>query len=174
MMDFSNLPKIVAVDFDGYLVEDKFPNVGEPKAFEIALVKALYEMGVRTILWTSRTDEHLGLAVKACESFGLMFDAINTNIEEVKALTGKDTRKVYANVYLDDHAGVLSIRQIARHLELDPNTLTAEHDLYFTQIVKYVSDCSCEGVSFEYCMNHLKEAFHAERRRNRSKRTEIS
>jgi len=159
MMDFSNLPKIVAVDFDGYLVEDKFPSIGEPRAFEIALVKALYNMGVRTILWTSRTDEHLEAALKTCESFGLNFDAVNTNVDEVKELTGKDTRKVYANLYLDDHAGILSLKEIASFLGFDPNTLTAEHDAYFIKIIKYVSDCSHKGVSFADCMGNLRKAF---------------
>ena len=41
-------------------------------------------------------------AVEFCKDNGLEFDAINENIDEVQELTGEDTRKVYADVYLDD------------------------------------------------------------------------
>ena len=37
----NDLPKIVAIDFDGTLVEDKFPEIGEPKIGIFSLVKAL-------------------------------------------------------------------------------------------------------------------------------------
>lgn len=50
----NDLPKIVAIDFDGTLVEDKFPEIGEPNMGMFSLVKALQAQDIRVILWTSR------------------------------------------------------------------------------------------------------------------------
>lgn len=59
-------------------------------------------MGVKSILWTSRTGSALQEAIEWCEDHDLHFDAINKNLPEVIELTGTDTRKVYADVYFDD------------------------------------------------------------------------
>ena len=100
--DFSSLPPIVAVDFDGTLVEDRFPKIGAEKATMCDAIKRLQKFGVKTILWTSRTGELLEDAINWCEDNGFNFTKINENIDEVQELTGLDTRKVYANVYIDD------------------------------------------------------------------------
>lgn len=106
-LDFSQLPKIVAVDFDGTLVEDNWPNIGKENIYMFETIKTLKAMGVKIILWTSRnyTEGHgdmLQQAVDYCAERGLIFDAVNENIAEVQALTGQDTRKVYADLYIDD------------------------------------------------------------------------
>ena len=60
-------------------------------------------MGVKSILWTSRTGSALREAIEWCEDHDLHFDAINENLPEVIELTGGiDTRKVYADIYFDD------------------------------------------------------------------------
>lgn len=101
--NFSDLPKIIAVDFDGTLVEDKWPEIGEPNKEMFEFLKYLQkEHNIKLILWTSRTDRHLINAIEFCKAQGIEFDAINENLPEVKALTGRDTRKVYADIYLDD------------------------------------------------------------------------
>ena len=109
MKDFSTLPKIIAVDFDGTIVSDEFPEIGKPNYELIRTLRAMQRKGVKLILWTSRNNScEMGTlltnAIEACEHLGLKFDAINENISEVKKLTGGDTRKVYADVYLDDHS----------------------------------------------------------------------
>ena len=101
---FDELPKIIAVDFDGTIVEDRYPDIGKPKYGVIVNIKALRACGVKVIIWTSRNGDWLEDALEFCESIGLEFDAVNTNIDEVKELTGMDTRKVYADLYLDDKA----------------------------------------------------------------------
>ena len=101
--DFSTLPPIMAVDFDGTLVRDKFPEIGTERENFCRVIRILQKMGVKSILWTSRTGSALDEAVEWCEDHDLHFDAINKNLPEVIELTGTDTRKVYANVYFDDH-----------------------------------------------------------------------
>lgn len=100
------LPKIIAIDFDGTLVKDNFPDIGiiNTNVWQAAL-RAKAD-GVKLILWTSRTGKSLDDAVKFCYNRGLTFDAINDNIEEVKAL-GWDARKVFATLYIDDRSGTI-------------------------------------------------------------------
>lgn len=98
------LPKIVAVDFDGTLVSDKFPDIGEPNKPLISLMRAVQALDVRVILWTCRTGEMLDAAVDMLEGQGLVCDAVNENLPEVQALYGGDTRKVFADLYIDDKA----------------------------------------------------------------------
>lgn len=103
----SKLPYIIAVDFDGTLVENKFPAIGEVRQqMWDAITKAKAE-GKKVILYTSRTGEFLEDAVKFCASKGLYFDAVNDNINECKAL-GWNARKVFATIYVDDRSAVLS------------------------------------------------------------------
>lgn len=102
------LPKIVAIDFDGTLVIDRFPDIGKPIYEMFDVCKKLKEAGVKLILWTSRDNVDgeyaLDEAVQFCKNRGLEFDAVNENIKEVRALFGRDTRKVYADLYIDDKA----------------------------------------------------------------------
>lgn len=100
----SNLPKILAVDFDGTIVRDEFPEIGFPHYEIIDLLKRLHNKGVKIILWTCRTGSRLTEAVEFCDRVGLHLDAVNTNIPEVIAMYHEDTRKVFADVYLDDKA----------------------------------------------------------------------
>lgn len=100
--DFSTLPPIMAVDFDGTLVIDQFPKIGAERKNFCKVIRILQKMGVKSILWTSRTGSALDEAIEWCEDHDLHFDAINKNLPEVIELTGTDTRKVYANVYFDD------------------------------------------------------------------------
>lgn len=104
MADMSTLPRILAVDFDGTLCEDCFPNIGEPIPATVGLVKAYQRVGWKIVLWTCRNGDALVEAVAWCKQHGLTFDAVNTNIQEVQDLFGGDTRKVYADRYLDDKA----------------------------------------------------------------------
>lgn len=100
------LPFILAVDFDGTLVTNKFPEIGEiNQRLWYAVIHAQMK-GAKIILWTSRTDEYLAKAVEFCQKNGLIFDAVNNNIAECKAL-GWNARKVFANLYIDDRNGIL-------------------------------------------------------------------
>ena len=100
----SALPYIIAVDFDGTLVEDKFPEIGKKRPTVWARHEHAKRMGAKIILWTSRDHENLEAAVEYCKSEGLTFDAVNENIKECQELFNNDTRKVYANEYWDDRA----------------------------------------------------------------------
>ena len=102
MADVKTLPCIVAVDFDGTLCENAFPNIGAPKEDVIAQVKECKKYGWRIILWTCRNREYLTEAVEWCKLHGLEFDAVNENLPEVEEMFGGYTRKLFADVYIDD------------------------------------------------------------------------
>ena len=50
---------LIAVDFDGTIVEDKYPGVGKAKPFAIETLKMLQNDGHRLILWTYRHGSKL-------------------------------------------------------------------------------------------------------------------
>lgn len=99
---------IIAVDFDGVLVQSAFPKIGEPDHEMVDLVRLLIQKpNVEVVLWTSRVDQPLEDAIAWCEQMGLAFDAVNDNAPSNKRKYSKlypgGTRKVYADYYLDDH-----------------------------------------------------------------------
>ena len=92
---------IIAIDFDGTLVEHSYPKIGKeiPHAFET--VEALKAKGHRLILWTYRSGNLLQEAVDYCEEKGIIFDAVNANFRDEK-LTDHNQRLIKADVYIDD------------------------------------------------------------------------
>ena len=118
----SKLPYIIAVDFDGTLVEDKFPEIGKPIEKNWELLRKAQQGGAKIILWTSRDHERLDDAVKFCNERELYFDAINENLAECRTLFGNDTRKVYANECWEDKA-VPRFCTVHSFLDLPPEEL---------------------------------------------------
>ena len=55
---------IIAVDFDGTIVEDAYPQIGKPIIFAFETLKKLQEKGHRLILWTYRSGSKLDEAVQ--------------------------------------------------------------------------------------------------------------
>ena len=99
-----NLPKTIAVDFDGTLCENKYPKIGEPKTDVISRLISEQANGAKIILWTCREGKLLAEAVKWCNMRGIYFDAVNENIKERIDFFKGDLRKIGADEYLDDKA----------------------------------------------------------------------
>ena len=96
--------KIIAVDFDGTLVKDEYPNIGSPN---IKLINKLRRLSKNNtlILWTCRTGDKLKEAVEFCLLCDLQFHYINENSKEILEKYGNiDSRKITADIYLDDKA----------------------------------------------------------------------
>jgi hypothetical protein len=97
--------KIIAVDFDGTLCEERYPNIGPPKENVIQYAKDQQTIyGAKIILWTCRTGDHLQAAINWSREHGLYFDEVNRNVDELVEFFGSDTRKIFANEYIDDRA----------------------------------------------------------------------
>lgn len=103
-MDSTKL--IIAVDFDGTIVEQRFPEIGKPKDLAFETLNMFKEFGHKLILWTCREDnqegKHLTAAVEFCRAHGLEFDAVNENVADSPYAHLGAGRKVYADVYIDD------------------------------------------------------------------------
>ncbi|HLT54008.1 MAG TPA: hypothetical protein VKZ97_08950 [Flavobacteriaceae bacterium] len=99
-MDINNR-LIIAVDFDGTIVEDAYPKIGKPKLFAFETLKRLQKDGHRLILWTYRSDVKLEEAVEFCKSNGIEFYAVNKSFPEEQFNYSK-SRKIHADLFIDD------------------------------------------------------------------------
>jgi len=101
---------IIAVDFDGTIVEQCFPGIGIPKDWAFETLIMWKDFGHKLILWTCREDnqegKHLTEAVEFCKEHGLVFDAVNKNVDGSPYAHLGAGRKVYADIYIDDKSMV--------------------------------------------------------------------
>jgi hypothetical protein len=93
---------IYAVDFDGTLCTNEFPDIGIPRYTIIDFIKKRRQDGDKIILWTCRSGQNLESAIYWCNELGLEFDAINDNLAENIACYNNNSRKVNADYYIDD------------------------------------------------------------------------
>lgn len=93
---------VIAVDFDGTLCSSAYPDIGEPNRPLIERLKEMQGADCLLILWTCREGELLDKAVEWCRGHGLIFDAVNDNVQQHKDRFGTDPRKVGADIYIDD------------------------------------------------------------------------
>ena len=94
----------IACDFDMVLSHAPYPLVGKPKKPLFDYLIRFRQNGGKVILWTCRVGKPLASAIEFCEGEGLAFDAVNANLPETIALYGSDSRKIVADIYIDDHA----------------------------------------------------------------------
>ena len=94
----------IAVDFDGTIVEHKYPSIGKEKPFAIETLLDLSSQGHKLILWTARDGELLEDALKFCRDRGLEFFAVNSNYPTGALFADKSDKssKVIADIYIDD------------------------------------------------------------------------
>ena len=94
---------IIAVDFDGTIVEHRYPAIGPELPFAIDTLRQLAAEGHRLILWTVREGQYLDEAVEFCRSRGLEFYAVNRDYpEEEPERNNRFTRKLKADLWIDD------------------------------------------------------------------------
>lgn len=104
--------KVIAVDFDMTLAKTDFPTILKPNDSLIRLLKNQQRLGNKVILWTCRCGKDLEAAVEWCKEQGLIFDAINDNVPEAIERFGDNSRKIYADYYIDD-------KNVQLHIPLD-------------------------------------------------------
>lgn len=92
----------IAIDFDGTLVEHRYPKIGEEVPFATDTLKMLIKDGHRLILWTVREGELLQDAVEWCRVRGVEFYAVNRDYPEEEAAHQGFSRKVKADLFIDD------------------------------------------------------------------------
>lgn len=90
---------VIAFDFDGTLVKDEFPRIGEPLQEGLDLMRKLIEEDVEVVLFTVRSGKYLMEAVNFLNSQGITDFFVNQNAQPVS-----DSPKVYYDVIFDDRA----------------------------------------------------------------------
>lgn len=98
-------PRILAIDYDGTIVENSFPEPGTPMPGAMETLRRLRQAGYFLILWTCREDcekrQYLTEAVELCAKHGVKFDGINETPRQYEFRDGGG-RKAYADYYIDD------------------------------------------------------------------------
>ena len=94
---------VIAVDFDGTIVEHRYPEIGREIPFAIDTLKMLIADRHKVILWTVREGKLLEDAVEWCREKGVEFYAVNKDYpEEKKEYNNHFSRKIKAEVWIDD------------------------------------------------------------------------
>ena len=93
---------IIAVDFDGTVVEHVYPEIGTEIPHCRRVLKALVVKGHHLILYTMRSGKELKEAVAFMkETIGVPLFGVNANPSQHE---WTDSPKAYANYYIDDAA----------------------------------------------------------------------
>ncbi len=113
---------VIAVDFDGTIVENKYPDIGKERRFAFMTLKALQKDGHQLILWTCRSGLLLEEAVDFCRKNGVEFDAINKNYPEERVEDILMVRKLQADLFIDDRniGGVVEWGEVWQMLYQEP------------------------------------------------------
>ncbi|MBO5233846.1 MAG: hypothetical protein J6B33_06010 [Prevotella sp.] len=95
----------IAVDFDGTIVTDAYPQIGREQPFAIDTLKMLIQDRHKLILWTVREGKFLDDAVNWCRERGVEFYAVNRDYpEEEMANNNHFSRKLKVDMWIDDRS----------------------------------------------------------------------
>jgi hypothetical protein len=143
----------IAVDFDGTIVEHRYPEIGEEIPFAIDTLKMLIQDRHKLILWTVREGQLLDEAINWCRERGVEFYAVNRDYpEELPQNNQHFSRKLKVDMWIDDrNIGGLPdwgtiYRMISRHKTW--NDLLVE---------------ASQGASYDSSYEHHKQAGHKKR-----------
>lgn len=125
----------IAVDFDGTIVTDAYPEIGPERPFATQTLKMLHADGHELILWTVREGRRLKEAVEWCRERGVEFYAVNRDFPEEDAEMKTFSRKIKADLFVDDRniGGVLQWGEVYSMVKSNraydrPENLTLEEE----------------------------------------------
>ena len=94
---------IIAIDFDGTIVENRYPEIGHERPFAIDTMKMLQQDRHQLVLWTCREGQLLEDALQWCRERGVEFYAANRDYpEETTDNNPYFSRKLKVDLFLDD------------------------------------------------------------------------
>jgi ribonucleotide monophosphatase NagD (HAD superfamily) len=96
--------KRIACDYDGTIAFDSYPEVGAVKEYASVVLRRVKEAGGQIIIWTCRTGKDAEEVKKKLADAGIEYDAFNDNLPETQLMFPDNSRKVFADVYIDDKA----------------------------------------------------------------------
>lgn len=93
----------IAVDFDGTIVEHRYPEIGPEKPFAIETLKMLIRDRHQLILWSVREGRLLDEAIAWCRDRGVEFWAVNRDFPEEDITRNENfSRKLRVDLFIDD------------------------------------------------------------------------
>ena len=90
----------IAVEFDGTIVENSYPDIGKELPFAAFILICLIKHGHKLILYTHRTGQELEAALRWCTEQGIEFWAINKSSPE-ETIHNNNLRKIDADLFID-------------------------------------------------------------------------
>jgi len=96
----------ICIDFDGTVVDHRYPYVGDPVPLAVDWLQRFVELGAKLILFTMRSDdaegkEYLRDAVQYFEKNNIELFGINHNPDQD---SWTNSPKAYGKIYIDDSA----------------------------------------------------------------------
>lgn len=93
----------IAVDFDGTIVQHRYPDIGREIPFACETLRMLIRDKHKLILWTVREGKLLEEAVQWCKVHGIEFYAVNNDYpEETLENNNHFSRKLKVDLWIDD------------------------------------------------------------------------
>ena len=93
---------IIAVDFDKTIHTGEWPDIGSPLPYVIEMMQRLRKDKHFLILWTCREGKTQTEAVNWMSLHSIPFDLVNENHPDIIAKYGGNSRKIYADFYIED------------------------------------------------------------------------
>lgn len=90
---------IIGIDFDGTIVENRFPGIGPEIPHAIETIKSLQKNNHKIILWTIRSDSSLDEAINFLKNRGVILYDVNKNPDQPI-----DSPKLFCHMYIDDRS----------------------------------------------------------------------
>jgi len=94
-------PEVIAIDFDGTVVDHRYPDVGSDVPCAVDTIRELVDNRHKIILWTMRSGQELDAAVQWYADRKIPLFGVNTNPSQFIWTTSP---KAYAYLYIDDAA----------------------------------------------------------------------
>ena len=92
---------VIAIDFDGTIVEDAYPAIGEPKLVVFETLKMMNKNHHQLVLWTTREGRALAEAVRFCKDNGVYFYAVNMSYSDER-IEDIGSRKIICDVFVSN------------------------------------------------------------------------
>jgi len=92
---------IIAIDFDGTIVDHEFPDIGELRKDSKEVINRLYDEDYYIIIWTCRAAFQLIEAIKFLNENNIKYHKINENAD-FDIIGFKPSPKIFYNILIDD------------------------------------------------------------------------
>ena len=93
---------IIAIDFDGTIIQDKYPDIGNPYPGAIQAINELYDDGYCIIIDSCRARDKEDEMIDWLNRNGVKYCHCNENCRILIRRYSTDCRKISADIYIDD------------------------------------------------------------------------